>query len=354
MYIEPAKTTHLREILESSKRNVIVCHKTPDGDALGSSLCLAHTLIAMHKRATVIVPDMFPANLGFLPGAHNVVIASSNYELTATILAEADTIWCLDFNEPERLDRLAPYVMAVNARRILIDHHLNPAAFAELTFSYPEKSSTCAVLYSILKKAHLSEYVTAEGAACCCAGMMTDTGNFSYNSNDPDLYHILAELIDKGVNKDAIAKRMFDTSSERRLRIMGYCESRKMQIFKEHRCAVITLTTHEADEFDYHRGDTESLVNVPLSIPEVTWSVYLRATSPEQVKVSMRSKGDFSVREICANHFGGGGHLNAAGGEFFGTCDDALKAVVDIMPLYDYMLPSEGADNFPPIIIKHK
>lgn len=354
MIIDQAKIARFKEIVEATHRAAIVCHMSPDGDALGSSLCLMLTLRNMGKNVAVIVPDMYPATLSFLPGASQIIVASANYSLTKSILDRADTIFCLDFNEPLRLDRLAPYVLQSPARRVMIDHHLNPADIAELTFSHPEKSSTCALLFTILEQAGLDSHITPNAAACCCAGMMTDTGNFSYNSNDPDLYRILARLIEKGVNKDAIAKRLFDTSSGRRIRLMGYLLYHNLHMFSQHRCAVVTLNPDEAAEFDYHRGDTESLVNTPLSIPDVIWSVYLRATSPTHVKVSMRSKGDFSVREICATNFGGGGHLNAAGGDFNGTISEALSTLIDIMPLYDKYLPAPDAETFPPIILPNK
>lgn len=342
-----------RDVVKHSHHVATVCHVSPDGDALGSSLCMAAVLKSMGKRVTVITPDDIPSTLSFLPGADGVMIASYGYGRVQGALQSADTVMCLDFNELKRLDRLEPYVAASPGVKVMIDHHLNPAGFADLTISHPEKSSTSMVLFSLLVACGYDRHITAEAAACCCAGMMTDTGNFSYNSNDPDLYLIMARIVEKGVNKDSISKRIFDTTSERRLRIMGYCEYHNMIMLPEHRGAIITLSADEAGEFGYRKGDTESLVNAPLGIPDLVWSVYLRATAPDYVKVSMRSKGNYSVREICANHFAGGGHLNASGGEVHGTLDEALRQVLEVMPRYDYMLPPSDQDNYPPIIIKN-
>lgn len=346
---EIEKIAAFKRIITESKRFVIVCHKGPDGDALGSSLCLNHLLRRLGKESMVVTPDSYPANLSFLPGSEHVVIASHNYERVDSLLGRADTVMCLDFNELGRLDRLAPYVEKAAGKKVLIDHHLNPDGFADLTFSFPEISSTCALLYLILSAADLTAKVDAIGAACCCAGMMTDTGNFSYNSNDPKLYRIMAELVEKGINKDGIAKRLFDTSTERRIRIMGYCQSHNMSVFPEHKAALITLSKGECEEFGYEKGDTESLVNMPLSIPSIVWSVYLRETTSGIVRVSMRSKGDFSVRDICSAHFEGGGHCNAAGGEVAGTLEAAISAVLKVMPLYDGLLPA--SETIEPSII---
>lgn len=167
--------------------------------------------------------------------------------------------------------------------------------------------------------------------------MMTDTGNFSYNSNDPDLYLIIHDLMRKGIDKDNLFKLVMNTSSESRIRIMGYAQYR-MELLPIHHAAIITLSEDELKEFDYAKGDTEGLVNVPLSIPEVTYSVFLREDAKNCVKVSMRSKGDFSVSRICEEHFDGGGHTNAAGGEFHGPLDLALQKLLEIIPSYDKYL----------------
>lgn len=340
MKFDQETITRFREIVDATDRCAIVCHMSPDGDALGSSLCLRHLLTAMGKSACVVVPDAFPATLAFLPGTNDVVVASYDYVRAKRVIDHSQAVFCLDFNELQRLDRFAPYVEASDAVKVNIDHHLNPSGFADLTVSCPEKSSTSALLYMLADQAGFGEYITPEAAECCCAGMMTDTGNFSYNSDDPDLYIILADIVRRGVDKDALYKQLFNISTERRIRIMGFCQYKNMFIVPEHRAAIITLSKAETDDLGYRKGDTEALVNIPLSIPETVWSVYLREMEPGFVKVSMRSKGEFSVRDICADNFGGGGHCNAAGGEFRGTIDDTIARLLEIMPKYDKFLPS--------------
>lgn len=334
----------LKQLVEQSRRVAIVCHMTPDGDAAGSSLCLWHTLMAMGKEALVVIPDALPDDLHFLPGADRMIVASYKRGKAEAALCGADLIFCLDFNEPARIDRLAELLGKATAKRIMIDHHLNPMdGFCNVTVSQPESSSTCLLLYKVLERCGWDKYIGLFAAECCTAGMMTDTGNFSYNANDPEIYRVLACLMAKGVNKDRLYKSLFDTNTVRKLRVMGYAQYR-MQVMPEHRCAVITLGPDECKEFDYHKGDTESLVNRPLSVPGIVWSVYLRESEPGYVKVSMRSKGAFSVRDICAENFGGGGHVNAAGGEVNGTLAEAYSKLLDIMPMYDRMLPSDSEE----------
>ena len=343
--LSKAQADQLSSMIQKSNRVVVTCHMTPDGDALGASLCMVHVLLSMGMFATVVVPDCPPQNLMFLPGSSHVVVASCRPERAESLLTDADLVVLLDFNDLKRIDRMAPMVEASKAKRVVIDHHLNPSIKADVLISRPDVSSTCALLYQVLESIGLERRISREAAECCCTGMMTDTGNFSYNSNDPQLYRILERLVAKGVDKDAIYTRLFNTNTESRVRLMGYAQSRKMQILPEHQAAVIALSREELDEFGYKRGDTEALVNVPLSIPGITYSIFLREDEPGYVKVSMRSKGNFSVKEICEAHFGGGGHVNASGGEMRAPLEEVLQRVIDVLSQYDSMLPNKVASR---------
>ena len=263
------------------------------------------------------------------------MVASFHTERAVRLVEEADLIVCLDFNDMRRIDRMAPIVEASDARRIVIDHHLNPVIEADVLVSHPEVSSTCALLYQVLEAIGWSRRITRDAATCCCAGMMTDTGNFSYNSNDPELYRILARLIEKGVDKDELYTRLFNINSVGRIRIMGFGQSLRLQIFEQQGIALITLSRADLDEFEYNRGDTEGLVNIPLSIPGIHCSIFLREDEPDYVKVSMRSKGDFSVKELCEKYFGGGGHKNAAGGEMRAPLSVVVDRILSILAVCD-------------------
>lgn len=343
MIFDMVQINALSRLLADCRNVAIVCHMTPDGDALGSSLFLMHLLENLGKKAAVVVPDTPPQTLCFLPGFDLITVASYQTSRAATLFRSADIIFCLDFNDMKRIDRTANLVENARAPRVVIDHHLNPSIEADVLISHPEVSSTCALLFQVTEALGLDNALTADAATCCCTGMMTDTGNFSYNSNDPELYRILARLVATGIDKDAIYTRLFNTNSEQRIRIMGYGQSSKLQIFPEHQAAMISLSLDELRRFGYHRGDTEALVNVPLSIPGITYSIFLREDESDYVKVSMRSKGDFSVKRICEENFGGGGHRNAAGGEMRRPLPEVIDKVLAIMPLYDSMLPPSNA-----------
>lgn len=330
-FIDSDSCSRVRTLIEGANRIALVCHMTPDGDALGSMLCMGRVLAAKGKKVSMISPDMPPASLHFLPGATAVIVASANEGRAARILAEAHLVICLDFNDAKRVDRMARALLGSRAPRIVVDHHLNPVLPAEVMVSYPQKSSTCALVFHLVEALGWLDDMDADAAACCCSGMMTDTGNFSYNSNDPDLYRILAVLVAKGVDKDALYTRLFNTNSEARVRIMGYGQYKAMELFPDHGAALITLSLEELERFGYRPGNTEGLVNVPLSIPGIYYSIYLREDRPDYVKVSMRSTGDFSVKELCERWFGGGGHRNAAGGESQRSLADTRRMVLDII-----------------------
>lgn len=328
----------VRNLLVRSDKIVITCHLTPDGDAIGSSLGLMHTLNAIGKNAVVVTPDLVPKSLLFLPGVKDAVAFTRHEEYVTQLLADADLVFCLDFNESRRVDRMEPALLASKAPKVMIDHHLNPGDFADVIISHPDASSTSMLIFRVLCRLELFDRIDRRAAECIYTGMMTDTGNFSYNSNEPDLYTVIAELLRKGIDKDALYQRACNTFSESSLRLNGYALSEKMQLFTDHRCSLITLDEDELTRFNYEKGDTEGLVNRPLAMPEIVWSVYLRR-DPNQIKISMRSKGQFPVNKVCSELFGGGGHLNAAGAEFKGSLQDCVDTLIQAMPAYDKYLP---------------
>lgn len=336
--IDEKAVDRIREMLADSERVVITCHLTPDGDAIGSSLGLLHTLSAIGKTVNVVTPDMVPKSLLFLPGAKEVVTFTRHQEYATGLLNEADLIFCLDYNESKRVDRMEDALLAAKAPKVLIDHHLHPGTFADITISHPEASSTSMLVFRVLCRLELFDRIDRAAAECIFTGMMTDTGNFSYNSNEPDLYIVIAELLKKGIDKDRLYQRACNTFSESSLRLNGFAISEKMELLSDHRCSLIALCAADLERFHYEKGDTEGLVNKPLAMPETVWSVYLRE-DPAQIKVSMRSKGQFPVNEVCREVFGGGGHLNAAGAEFKGTLEECIATLKEAMPRFDKYLP---------------
>lgn len=328
--INEEQTKKLKQLIADAQNIVITCHMSPDGDAVGSSLGLMHVLRTMGKYTSVVTPDMVPVSLNFLPGVKSIVVYTRQELLAKQLVKEADLIICLDFNALYRIDRFAPVIGQAKATKVMIDHHLDPENFTDLCISYPHMSSTCELLYNAIVLTGMKRFLNYNSATCIYTGMMTDTGNFTYNSNNSDLYIIIAELLKYGIDKDYIYNTAMNTFSADRLRLMGYAMSEKMEVFPEVGGAIIELTREELYRFNYQKGDTESLVNKPLSIPGIYWSIFLREDA-DYIKVSARSTGDFAVNGYCEQYFSGGGHKNAAGGEFIGTIEDARKQVLQIV-----------------------
>ena len=323
----------LSALIEKSRRIVITCHLSPDGDAMGSSLGLCRILRNLGKEVRVITPDTPPRYLMFLPGADQVMPFSRFETYANRAMAARGGV-----HNPKGVDLVGPGLLASKARKVMIDHHLGPDSFPDLTISHPEVSSTSALVFMVADRLGLDDKIDTEAAVAIYTGMMTDTGNFSYNSNDPRLYEIIARLIEKGIDKDEIYKAVYFTNSVNRLRLNGFAMHERFRVFPQHRAALITLTRNELNSFQYQKGDTEDLWNRPLTCPDITYSVFLREES-DYIKVSTRSKGEFPVNLLCSRYFNGGGHLNAAGGEFYGTLQEAIDTLAEAMPLFDQYLP---------------
>ena len=321
--IEQAKIDHFTKWFERADKIVIVSHVSPDGDAIGSSLGLYHFLDSQEKTVNVIVPNAFPDFLRWMPGSKDILLYDRYKDFADKLIAEADVICCLDFNALKRIDEMADAVAASPARKVMIDHHLNPADFCRVTMSYPEMSSTSEMVFRFICRMGMFDLINKDCAACIYTGMMTDTGSFTYNSNKPEIYTIISELIKKGIDKDLIYRKVNQVYSESRLRMMGYVLYEKMKVYPEQHAALITLSLEEMNRFHYVTGDTEGFVNLPLSIENVAFSVFIREDK-DYVKISLRSVGDFPCNQFASRYFNGGGHKNASGGEFYGSLADAV------------------------------
>lgn len=310
--------------IDKHDKFVIVTHVSPDGDALGSSLGLYHFLVEYGKEdVVVIVPNTFPSFLQWMPGAKDILIYSENKEEAEKLLKEAEVIFCLDFNEPKRVDKMEESLRSAKAIKILIDHHLKPGGFTDLTISYPGMSSTSEMIFRFICRLGQYELINKEMAECIYTGMMTDTGSFTYNSNHPELYVIIGELIKKGIDKDYIYRKVYQVYSKDRFSLMGYVLYHKMNVYTEYKSSLITLKGEELNQFNYTPGDTEGFVNMPLSINGIVFSVFMREEEGF-VKISLRSVGDFPCNRFAEMYFNGGGHKNASGGEFYGSLEEAV------------------------------
>ncbi|GHT52383.1 exopolyphosphatase [Bacteroidia bacterium] len=335
--ISDSSIQQAKKLIDKAKRVTIVTHVSPDGDAIGSSLALGHILKQMGKHVDVVVPNNYPGFLKWMDGVKEIVVAEWKEDLTTWLMHHTDLLFCMDFNVPKRVGKLENLVETVSTKKIMIDHHPEPLNFCNVTISHPEMSSTSELLYRFLNDIGQLNKINKSSAECIYAGMMTDTGAFTYNSNSHETYHIVSELLKKGIDKDAIYQRVYNHYSELRIRLEGYVLYEKMRIFEEYNAALITLSFEEQKRFQWKKGDTEGFVNIPLSIENIRFSVFIREEE-DIIKLSLRSQGSFPANQFAADVFNGGGHLNAAGGEFYGKLEDAVKLFEDALPRYKEQL----------------
>lgn len=337
--ISQANIDHVEKWFERADNLVIVSHVSPDGDAIGSSLGLYHFLLSQDKTVHVIVPNAFPDFLRWMPGAKDIIQYNKYKDFADKLINEADVICVLDLNALSRLDEMKDVVKNSPARKMLVDHHLYPEDFARITISHPHISSTSELVFRLICQLGNFGDITKEGAECIYTGMMTDTGGFTYNSNDRDIYLIIGELLSKGIDKDEIYRNVFNNNSEGRLRLQGYVLYEKMQLFPQFNASLIALTREEQKKFNYMKGDTEGLVNIPLSVKGICFSVFLREdTEKDMIKISLRSVGTFPCNQVASEFFNGGGHLNASGGEFYGPLEDAIALFKQALVKYEDLL----------------
>ena len=323
--IAQANIDHVERWLEKAEKIVIVSHVSPDGDAIGSSLGLYHFLTLHGKTVHVIVPNAFPDFLKWMPGAKDIIQYNRYTEFANKLIKGADVICVLDLNTLSRLDDMQEAVKNSPARKMLVDHHLYPEDFCKITISHPQISSTSELVFRLICQLGNFSDISKEAAECIYTGMMTDTGAFTYNSNNREIYLIIAELLTKGIDKDAIYRQVYNSSSEGRLRLKGFVLYEKMQLFPQFNAALITLSREEQNQFQSMKGDTEGLVNIPLSVKGICFSAFLREdTEKDMIKISLRSVGTFPCNRVASEYFNGGGHLNASGGEFYGTMEEAV------------------------------
>lgn len=322
-----------RQMIDEAEKIVIVSHKNPDGDAIGSGLALYNYLTDIKKDATFILPDLMPNNMKWMPNVDKIVTYKVTPEIADTIIEKADLVIMADFNSESRLGDSAKSFEASTAKRILIDHHPFPEIPNNLAYSRPEASSTSELVFELLTELGGNDVLATNVATCIFTGIMTDTGCFNYNSSDPNTFRTIANLLESGINKDQIIDNVFNHFSETRLRLLGFSLNKKMKVIPEYQTAYIWLTKKELESFNNQQGDTEGLVNYPLTIDGINFTA-LFTEKDGLTKCSFRSRGSFPANKVASEHFNGGGHLNAAGGEFHKTIGKTIHYFECILPEY--------------------
>ncbi|GAB3826668.1 DHH family phosphoesterase [Pontibacter rugosus] len=324
----------LKELLKEPKQVMITTHHKPDADALGSSLGLAGYLKKKGHHVTVITPSDYPSFLNWMEGNDDVMVYSQkNDHLVQRIIQESQVIFCLDFNNLSRINEMGEYIREAKGVKVLVDHHLQPEDFADLDYANTSAAATAEIVYDLIKGMGDGDLIDAGIGESLYAGIMTDTGSFRHPSTSKNVHLIIADLLNIGVRTSDIHRFIYDSSSELRLRFLGYALKDKLVVLREFNTAYISITADELKAYDSKTGDTEGLVNYALSIEGIVFAALI-IDRKEAVKMSFRSVGDFSANEFARSHFSGGGHKNAAGG----ISTDSLEATVEkfesLLPLY--------------------
>jgi bifunctional oligoribonuclease and PAP phosphatase NrnA len=318
-------------LLKKPKRIAIIPHRSPDGDAMGSTLALYHFLKKLNHKPVVISPNDFPNFLSWLPGSNNVLIYENNKVETTAILEDVELVFTLDFNALHRTGEMEQVLNKLLVPFVMIDHHEKPSDYAQLTYSDTSIGSTSQMIYHTIEALGKLDVMDKEIATCIYTGIMTDSGSFRFPSTTSTTHRIVAHLIDIGINNSEIHNLVFDSNSYDRLQLLGKA-LQNMKINIDHKTAYTYLTQKDLDNFHYQKGDTEGFVNYGLTIKGINFAViFIEHRDENIIKISFRSQGSFNVNEFARQYFNGGGHINASGGKSYESMSKTIQKFEAIM-----------------------
>ncbi|MFW5759368.1 MAG: DHH family phosphoesterase [Cyclobacteriaceae bacterium] len=323
-----------KELLSQPKHIVITTHFKPDADALGSSLGLAGFLKKNDHKVKVITPSDYPEFLNWMSGNDEVIVyQESTADLSHQLVKDADIIFCLDFNSLSRINGLGNHVQKSKAKKVLIDHHLDPDRFADFELWSTEAAATAELVYELINLLEERHLIDKPIANCLYAGIMTDTGQFKYSNTTKNVHLVTAELIELGAEVAKIGELIYDNNSINRLKFIGFALSQRLKIIEKYNTAYFYISAADLENFDSKTGDTEGLVNYALSLNNVILAAMI-IEREDEIKISFRSKGDFSVNDVARLHFEGGGHRNAAGGRAGEPIEKVVEKFENLLPQY--------------------
>ena len=331
----------MRLLITEAQHVLILGHKSPDGDALGSSLAwYGYLREQFGKDVQVVVPDSYPDFLRWLPNNEKVMRYDKHPEEVEKLFNQADLIFCLDFGSSSRVEEMQPLLDAAKGKKVMVDHHTNPDLDAVLMIWREEACSTSELIFRIIWQMGGFEKMSTQCAIPIYCGMMTDTGGFTYHSSDPEIYFIISELLTKGIDKDKIYKNVYHNYSQWAIRLRGYIMSQKLNVLDDLHASYFAISRENMRDFHFVKGDAEGLVNIPLSIRGMKLTISLREDDRKDnvVWVSLRSVGDFPCNEMASKFFNGGGHVNASGGKLLCSLDEAVKITREAIAYYSVQL----------------
>ena len=333
-HLNETQIKELQQLLANPKKIAIIPHRNVDGDAMGSTLGLYHILKQLNHQITVVVPNEIPDYLQWIPGIEEATMiyeGAKNSE-AIEVLKETELIFTLDFNALHRAgEQMETVLKTLSAPFIMIDHHEKPDNFAKYMFSDIEYSSTCQMVYELIQKLELGDYINLDAATCLYTGIATDSGGFRFSRTTGNLHRIVGNLVDIGVNNSQIHENLYDNGDYNKLQILGKALS-NMKVLPEYKTSYIALSQQEQNELKVKKGDTEGIVNYGLTIKNIDFTAFFTEVTEEKIiKISFRSQGDFDVNKFARNHFNGGGHKNAAGGKSFDSLEGTITKFIAIL-----------------------
>lgn len=323
-------TKELSKFISSSENTLIISHINPDGDAIGAQLALYHYLKSRGRNVSMMTPNNIQEFLKWMDGADLINVFIRDRKKCMKLIDKADLIIMLDFNHPDRLGEAENLVTVSHAKKIVIDHHLDPGNFADLIISDPSKCSTSELLHELISEINGVQFLSRPYAEALYVGIVTDTGNFEYGSYSSKTFRIVADLLDLGIEKEKILNLIYNNFSSDRIRLQGYALNTRMVVLPEYKSAYIFLTKNDLKEYNHVNGDTEGFVNLPLSIKGIYFSTMF-IEKDGFVKLSFRSKGKFPTHDFASQYFSGGGHLNASGGEYYDTLENTINYFLKVL-----------------------
>jgi phosphoesterase RecJ-like protein len=327
-----------KKLVDSPKKIVITTHYKPDADALGSSLALANYFKAKEHVVSVISPSDYPDFLNWMEGNSEVInFEDGNEQTCQALIQEADIIFCIDFNSLKRINSLGKMVTKAEAIKVLIDHHLDPERFANFELWDTKFAASAELVYQLIVDLGDRKMITPSIAECLYAGIMTDTGQFKHPNTTRNVHLVTAELMDLGADVSKVGALIYDNNSLHRLKFIGFALSKKLTVLSEYRTAYFAISAQELKQFHFKTGDTEGLVNYGLSLKNVVLAAVI-IERPDGIRISLRSRGKFSVNEFARNHFDGGGHSNAAGGTSHLGLEETVNKFISILKNYQKKL----------------
>lgn len=322
----------LQEFLANPREIVIISHRNPDGDAIGSSVGLSAVLRRNFHKVQIIFPSEYPEVFEYLDQDKNILIYDLKPVDTKAALSKAEVIFCLDFNGLDRVDKLGEIIQFSEAKKVLIDHHLDPEPFTDYEYCDTSASSTSELVYMWIHEMGWQSKLDIACGEALFTGIITDTGSFKYSTR-PNTFRVAADLKELGVEDNKLQDRIFNSLKIKHLRLLGHCLANRMEILGDSGVGIIHLTKKDYAEFEIQRGDTEGIVNYLLYVKNIQIAAFV-TEQPTIIKLSLRSKGDISVQEVATKYFNGGGHKNAAGGGVYASLHDVIDKLKKVLPSY--------------------